>query len=239
MRIVQRSELDADSFASLRTLQARVDAHETPSREASRLWSGRPAIVGAVRDELRRMASGRSRCMYCEDGEGTDVDHFWPKDSFPERVFVWLNHVLACARCNRRKATTFPLGGDGSPILIDPTVEEPTLHLTYSPMTGRFEPRDERGVRSIEVYDLNRELLVDGRRDTWIYLDRLCASYARHRDRGQDADADAVIGAIARFSFAAVHAAFVRIGRSPLAARYLTEEAADALRRYPELTQPI
>lgn len=99
-----------------------------------------------IRDALAAMCSGNQRCMYCEDSGAGEIEHFRPKDLYPEAVFVWANYLYACATCNRKKsnrfavfaadagtptdvtrkpkaAVTAPLAGD--PLLIDPRHENP------------------------------------------------------------------------------------------------------------------
>jgi uncharacterized protein (TIGR02646 family) len=135
----------------------------------------------AVLATLQRMMGERQRCMYCLDSHGTDIDHFWPKAPFPERLFVWPNLLLCCAECGRLKGDEFPLS-DGEPLLIDPTAEDPWLHLDFDPLTGnivaRFHPDrnnySEKGARTVEMLHLDRrEALASGHQKTFRQLARL------------------------------------------------------------------
>ena len=56
-----------------------------------------------VREALRRMSHGATRCAYCEHSTPDEVEHIWPKDYYPERVFDWHNYLYACGICNGRK----------------------------------------------------------------------------------------------------------------------------------------
>jgi len=56
-----------------------------------------------VRATLRRMCGGAVRCAYCEHSTPDEVEHIWPKDFYPERVFDWFNYLYACGTCNGRK----------------------------------------------------------------------------------------------------------------------------------------
>jgi 5-methylcytosine-specific restriction endonuclease McrA len=78
----------------------------------------------AVLATLKQMMGERERCMYCLDSHGTDIEHFWPKTPYPERMFLWPNLLLCCAECGRLKGNRFPLVA-GQPMLVDPTAEEP------------------------------------------------------------------------------------------------------------------
>lgn len=60
-----------------------------------------------VREKLAEMCPGTRRCVYCEDSAGVEVEHFYPKDLYPDRVFEWENFVLACGSCNRSKSNKF------------------------------------------------------------------------------------------------------------------------------------
>ena len=50
----------------------------------------------AVRKELADLCSGSRRCMYCDDSVADEVEHFRPKDLYPEVVFAWMNYLYAC-----------------------------------------------------------------------------------------------------------------------------------------------
>lgn len=153
------------------------------------------------------MAGDRERCMYCLDSHGTDIEHFWPKSPYPERMFVWPNLLLCCAECGRFKGEKFPLA-DGAPLLLDPTDDSPWDHLDFDPETGnitaRFDPGDSafspKGKATVEVLHLNaREALAKGYLATYRRLTRevenflsavsqvpslLVASLQEHDDHG-------------------------------------------------------
>jgi hypothetical protein len=98
--------------------------------DAAAEWKNarRTQPLQAVHATLKRMMGERERCMYCRDSHGTDIDRFWPKTPYPERMFVWLNLLLCCAGCRRIKGDRFPVAGD-QPLLVDPTAEDPWRHL--------------------------------------------------------------------------------------------------------------
>ena len=62
-----------------------------------------------VRNVLRSMCRGPNRCMYCVDSSADQIDHFRPKDFYPDRVFDWGNYIWSCGRCNRRKSNRFSI----------------------------------------------------------------------------------------------------------------------------------
>ena len=172
MRRLHRPSLGRKTWVwlSLRTRQ--VLAAEDPKARASKLWSkySRHRYRERVREALRIMSSGVGRCMYCEDSAAQEVEHFWPKARYPERAFCWENLLLVCGQCNRSKLAQFPLDALGKPLLIDPTAEDPTLHLETSPRQGRLMARNgsPRGQTTIDVLKLNRWELERGRTNAWL-----------------------------------------------------------------------
>ena len=146
---------------------------------------------------LKRMMGERERCMYCLDSHGTDIEHFWPKTPYPERLFLWPNLLLCCTECGRLKGDRFPLA-EGQPLLVDPTAEEPWLHLDFDPTTGNvvalFDVNANdlslKGLKTVEVLQLDRrEALAAGYRRTFR---RLSAVVESHLSEGAPAAGDLV-----------------------------------------------
>jgi len=143
-----------------------------PKQRARQLWkqtSVRRHIHPVLKGALAEMAPGLERCMYCGDNQGTDIDHFEPKSLAPLRTFDWLNHLLACSVCNsNQKRNLFPTAADGSPLLVDPTAEDPLEHLRLVLPLGTYQGLTDRGRACIEVFGLNvRAVLVKGRMDAY------------------------------------------------------------------------
>ena len=151
-------------------------------------------LFRTVRNRLAVMCSGARRCGYCEDSVGDEVEHIKPKDLYPERTFVWENYLLACGQCNRGKSSRFLVivcGGlvdvtrrrnapvlrppEGSPALIAPRDEDPLAFLDLEIVdTFMFLPREdlqgidkERAEYTIEVLKLNRDVLLEARREAY------------------------------------------------------------------------
>jgi uncharacterized protein (TIGR02646 family) len=124
---------------------------------------------------LKQMAGERERCMYCGDSHGTDIEHFWPKARYPDRMFRWLNMLLCCAECGRFKGDQLPLDANGLPMMLDPSSENPWDFIDFNPDTCTFVARFDltsnapfaRGAKTIEVLQLDRrEALEAGYRKT-------------------------------------------------------------------------
>ncbi len=49
------------------------------AKEVNRLWDSKDnKAFDEIKKNLRDMAPGLERCMYCEDSAGNDIEHFWP-----------------------------------------------------------------------------------------------------------------------------------------------------------------
>ena len=106
MHSIQRSP-EPDFLAGLRTLRSEYEQLEDGERRR-------------VRGELAR--DFNRICAYCErecveptrrerDSEES-IDHFRPRQRFPEAWLDWLNLMYACRRCNQSKGSKWPTDGD-------------------------------------------------------------------------------------------------------------------------------
>ena len=164
-RALDRRQNDADAKWAAGTLV--VEVTWKSARQTKPLKTVATALAG--------MAGSRERCMYCCDSHGTDIDHFWPKSGYPERMFLWPNLLLSCTECGRFKGNLFPVQ-DGLPELVDPTAENPWQFLDFDPETGVVVARydvaanaeNPKGVETVRILQLDRrEALNDGYRKTW------------------------------------------------------------------------
>lgn len=181
------------------------------------------------------MASGIERCAYCEDSEGTAIDHFWPKNVYPERAFDWLNYLLVCSTCNSRyKRDQFPLDERGLPLLLNPTAEEPLEHLTFT-SDGKLLAETPKGDWSIQVYGLNRGGLWLGRKDAWVAIQCLVIAYAEALQAGDPAWASALEQSVRNNRFSGVFAALMKIAQGLDADLIIRPEFLAAIRHHPEI----
>jgi uncharacterized protein (TIGR02646 family) len=134
MKKLDRHSLSDHARKTLAKRQALVDNDIDPRARGHKLWRQRKnRTFEEIRRVLNLMATGRSRCMYCEDNEGTDIEHFYPRSNYTERTFLWQNYLLACSSCNSNsKRDQFPLDVAGRPIMIDPTIDDPAEHLSFT-----------------------------------------------------------------------------------------------------------
>ena len=218
LRIADR-QLATVHERKLEEYQSDVDGKCTyPERvtEGEKLFKSRNSkknrTFKAVRKTLSEMCRGPRRCMYCEDSVADEVEHFRPKDLYPEAVFVWMNYLYACGPCNTRKNNRFfvidpdtkkvvdatrphkaPVEPppDGDPVLIDPRQEDPFAFpmldlrdtFEFAPTADTGTVDHERALRTIEVLELNaRSYLVKARQSAFWSYRALLAEYGRQTD---------------------------------------------------------
>jgi uncharacterized protein (TIGR02646 family) len=102
-------------------------------------------------------------------------------------AYEWLNLLPSCISCNRPhrdaqgwaagKSDRFPLEDenkrarkrgdrldDEKPLLLNPFIDDPAEHLKFDPDLGTVSGTTDRGRETVKILDLNREGLVDERR---------------------------------------------------------------------------
>ena len=157
-------------------------------------------VFRVVKQKLKEMCSGAQRCNYCEDSAGDEVEHIKPKSLYPETVFVWDNYLLSCGQCNRGKSNRFSVickgqfvdvtprpestrqrSPTGLSVIINPRQEDPLaffeLEIEYTfmflPRSDAPEINQRRACYTIGVLKLNRDVLLEARRE----------AYSAHRAR--------------------------------------------------------
>lgn len=212
------------------TLQEKAD-------EVDRLWKLKDnKTFKEVKEKLRDMCPGIERCMYCEDSAGTDIEHFYPKDTYPSKAFEWDNYLLACSTCNSNyKRDQFPLGPEDQPLLINPVEEEPGDHISLSPKTGKYTELTAKGAKSIDIYGLNRDPLVKGRYYAWASVQAHIILYGSYKIEGNGEEAEQIKQAVCNFPHASVFAALLDILESPMANRLIWQDCIQTITRHPEI----
>jgi len=233
MLSVSRRPLTANTDRTLSRRQTRVNSSEDPQLAATKSWKEfRGKARSEILEKLREMASGRDRCMYCEDSMGTDIDHFKPKALFPEDCYSWDNHLLACSHCNsNQKRDEFPTDDQGAGLLLNPAADNPVEHLRLSPLTGLYTSRTARGLKTIEVLGLNRDTCAGGRRDAWTALIALVGTY----ETATEDERNATLSAIKHHPFQGVRAHLSEVLGSPNPGIFLSNSIIQTLYRNPEL----
>lgn len=226
MRRVLRLPLEATEIEELAKRTAEVAGASDPVAAAQTLWKSKskPRFT-AIRKTLEKMAGARSRCMYCGDGLGTDIEHFYPKKHYPHQAFTWTNYLLACTYCNSNlKRDEFPVDS-GEPLLLNPAEDHPIEHLLFHPHTGKYFPAPEsrKGTESIRVFGLNDEAsprnLPKARRNAFLKLQVLIEEFDRATTDGATEHADLVKSVIADDPFPDLLQHLVQLCQLPATAR--------------------
>lgn len=176
------------------------------------------ATFDKVKLRLYEMCNETWRCVYCEDNYADEVEHMRPKDVYPEQCFVWENYVYACGPCNGPKNNHFAvmdaMGVEhdvtppppprapnppvprvppvaGTPMLIDPRVEDPMYFLALDLASGGFAPHPLRSMAEqrraewmVETLGLNDRRLPKARKVMMGTFRARLKEYADERDRG-------------------------------------------------------
>lgn len=99
------------------------------------------------------------KCAFCEiqNADNLQIEHFYPKSSYPKQAFEWPNLFLICSRCNLIKGVQDPDIG------IKPDIDDPSEYLWFSPALQRIIPKPgisievkRRAEKTIELYGLDR-----------------------------------------------------------------------------------
>lgn len=166
----ESAALSTGARTDLAQRQSAARGYPRRSPEIQTAWramQGEP-VWRELRDRVHQTFD--EKCVYCEDIVARDVEHYYPKSRYPERMFRWDNLLLACKNCNTDKGQRFPLL-DGQPLLIDPCAEDPALFLQWDLSTGRpivsAEPLREAKARATvaALPQLRHQALADQRRD--------------------------------------------------------------------------
>jgi hypothetical protein len=141
-----------------------------------------------IKAALRR--DSHSKCIYCEFDVGFgQIDHIRPVSKCPDEIVSWVNLAFVCTECNTYKkdyyAPTEPL--------INPFIDEPSVHLNFLgplvvPVLG-----DAMGFRTCEQIQLNRPDLIQKRAKR---LERLLPLIEQWRSHPEGATKDVLRNAI-------------------------------------------
>jgi uncharacterized protein (TIGR02646 family) len=142
--------------------------------------SARTSAYHSVKRDLLTMQ--RHKCCYCDRRSIPDhnsVEHYRPFIRYWWLAWTWENLLFACAACNGKggKSDEFPLvhgstalgvpeqpPGSEQPLLIDPTVDDPRLHIRFIKLpTKKWAPVGitERGRATILTLRLDRDTYLD------------------------------------------------------------------------------
>lgn len=152
------------------------------------------AIWSALKDHLQDLFNDKCAycdAKFLSVAYG-DVEHYRPKGEVTEDPshpgYYWLayeplNYLPSCQKCNQgtAKKNQFPIKGQRArtpsepldaeePLLLHPLFDNFTKHLKFITSKNDINPgwaegKTDKGKKSIDVYRLNRQPLVDARRE--------------------------------------------------------------------------
>lgn len=166
------------SVALTAELCRKVEAGEPPGR-ADR------DVYGAAEVKETLSAAQHDKCCFCESklqhAQFGDVEHFRPKATYYWLAYAWDNLYLSCEVCNRRhKRGLFPLLNPDrrvtshrspaelaaeQPVFIDPGREDPMVFIEFRREYAAAVGGNERGLATHDALQLNRNRLVERRRE--------------------------------------------------------------------------
>lgn len=106
-------------------------------------------------------------CAYCSmteiesAGIGFQIDHYCPKDAFPDLSLDYDNLMWSCQKCNRYKSNYYPDAEDLRNGFVILKIDEidPRDHLEYESGGIRLKSKTKTGEFNIEKLELNRQQL--------------------------------------------------------------------------------
>ena len=121
-----------------------------------------------LRDEFNR------QCIYCRQPEffnlaGFGVEHYKPKEKFPELEWEYDNLFYACNCCNSRKGESWPTE---TQLRNNVFVPNPCEHIMFEHLKfagAKVEIRSKTGIYTDELLDFNDDVSVNFR-EIIIYL---------------------------------------------------------------------
>ena len=233
-RFQHRTRLICESAAGLTPDAARFQARKN---EAKRLWDKEGTLAfDEIEERLKRMSPGDGQCMYCESGEASHIDHFWPRAAYPDRTYDWSNYLWACAVCNSNyKRDQFPLDSSSQPLLLNPVDDEPRDHLELSPGTGKYVGLTHKGDESIRVFGLSRRKLEQSRRDAWLSVQLHVMAYAVDCQGGEHGSALEMQRVLCRSPHASVFLKLPRMLGTDDAKMFIRPACIAAINAHPEI----
>ncbi len=129
-----------------------------------------------IRNELLRMSN--DHCSYCNSffadlsNEDTDIEHFKPKDSFPDENRKWTNLFVTCRGCNRIKSKYYPTNFEP----LKPDTDEYDFDKWYE-----IDPKTDEIIPNKSLSDFDK-MRADKTANEFLKLNRPGKVVARKRE---------------------------------------------------------
>jgi len=218
-------ELPGRTLSQLKRWQSQIDSiphYKERVAEGKKKFGNRNSrrnkTFQSVKRHLTEMCAGARRCGYCEDSLADEVEHIWPKDLYPEFVFVWENYLYACGPCNGPKNNRFAVFSQdtselteigrkrgtpvvppisGEPVFIDPRCEDPLHYMAldvrdtffFVALADEGTSDYQRAQYTIDVLGLNkRDALPAARKEAYGSYRARLREYIREEQAGAPAE---------------------------------------------------
>jgi hypothetical protein len=182
LKVADRN-LEPSTLQFLHAMQQKVDREPdfaAQKAKAKTLWGARNDEPGGelafadIRGKLGQISIGGAYCCYCDHNHfmKNEIEHIYPKATFPGRAFLWENFLPACTNCNRSKlwvmkvfdpfgsAQEINVGRKKPPTddiaFIDPRAEDPMDYLELNFEDSQYyarrnHPPSSRGYLKAEI----------------------------------------------------------------------------------------
>jgi uncharacterized protein (TIGR02646 family) len=181
--------------------------------KAKTLWDTRKdepegeLAFAEIRGKLSLISVGDGYCCYCDHNHfmENEIEHIYPKSTFPGRAFLWENFLPACNNCNEGhkkgvmkvfnpagSAHSVNVGRKQPPTddiaFIDPRTEDPMDYLeldlvSFQYFASRNHPLDSRGYLKAEItlkiLKLNQDIQPKSRSGAFTDFKNRIGEYAR------------------------------------------------------------
>jgi hypothetical protein len=123
-----------------------------------------------IKEAVFAMSYGKccfSECLLNQRGSYLEIEHFYPKEIYEDKVVEWGNLLPSSKTCNAKKGT---LDTKETPI-INPFIDDPKEHFYFKQF--KYFSKTDLGTSTIDYTDLNNEKhFVDVRGDIAIEVDK-------------------------------------------------------------------
>ena len=130
-------------------------------------------LIGYYRhDQIKQtlFPSSFFKCAFCEgkpqENGNIEVEHFFPKSIYPEKIFSWENLLPACRKCNDAKLTH----DTGLQPIINPYDDDPDECFYYTDILIKPVNEDKKAQSTIAVCSLNSARLMKPRAEILVSL---------------------------------------------------------------------
>jgi uncharacterized protein (TIGR02646 family) len=127
--MIKLPHYDLDTITTDKLSEWQIDYMKEITAEGRKaLWKNKRQCkdFAPIKQKLENMLNGRDCCMYCEDNEAYQVEHFWPRVIYPELAFEWMNYLYVCGKCNLSKSTQFATISERDTLHLQRSLTDPT-----------------------------------------------------------------------------------------------------------------